>query len=105
MALFTLKPQLGIGPTGPLSKDMYTKMRHAMRHPDATDIDPALQMFALILRCGGWMGRQTDPIGPTIPMRGMLQLMATFALVNQFPDLIQRLAKNYAMDFKNAYTW
>ena len=72
--------------------------------PEATD-EPELQMFALILRCGGWMGRRTGTIGPTILMRGLLQLMATFALVNQFPDLIQSLAKNYAGDFTNAYTW
>ncbi len=51
------------------------------------------------------MGRRTDPIGPTILMRGLLQLMTTFALVNQFPDLIKEWAKNYGADVKNAYTW
>jgi len=35
----------------------------------------------------------------------MLQLMSTFALVNQFPDLIQALASAHGGGGKNAYTW
>jgi hypothetical protein len=105
MALLMLKTQLDIAPTGPLDKDMYDKIRHAMRHPDDPTLDPTMQLFALVLRGGGWLGRRTDPIGPAILMRGMLQVMTMFAMVNQFSDLIGSLAKNYGGDIENAYTW
>lgn len=105
MALLTIKLELGLPATGPLDPDNYEKVRHAMRHPDDPDLDPLMRLFALVVRCGGWMGRRTDPIGPRTLMRGMLQLMSTFALVNQFPDLIQALASAYGGDGKNAYTW
>ena len=96
MALLLLKTDLHIAPTGPLDKDTYAQVRHAMRHPDDPTLDPSLQLFALILRAGGWFGRRTDPIGPTILMRGMLQVMAMFSMVNQFPELINALAKYYS---------
>ena len=105
MALLTLKTQLGIAPTGPLDKDMYAKVRHAMRHPDDPTLEPSMQLFALVLRGGGWLGRRTDPIGPTILMRGMLQVMTMFSMVNQFSDLIASLARNFHGGCENAYTW
>jgi len=105
MALMMLKTQLDIAPTGPLHKDKYAEVRHAMRHPDDPELNPSMQLFALVLRGGGWLGRRTDPIGPTVLMRGMLQVMTMFSMVNQFPDLIASLAKNYGDDAKNAYTW
>jgi len=105
MALLLLKTQLDIAPTGPLDKDMHAKVRHAMRHPDDPELDPSMQLFALVLRGGGWRGRRTDPIGPTILMRGMLQVMTMFSMVNQFSDLIVSLAKSYSAGGKNAYTW
>jgi hypothetical protein len=95
MALLLLKTELGIAPTGPLEKDTYNKVRHAMRHPDDPELGPSMQLFALVLRCGGWLGRRTDPIGPAILMRGMLQVMTMFSMVKQFPDLIGTLAKTY----------
>jgi Transposase DDE domain len=96
MALLLLKTELDIAPTGPLDKDRYAKIRHAMRHPDDPELDPSMQLFALVLRGGGWLGRRTDPIGPAVLMRGMLQVMTMFSMVNQFSDLIGSLAKNYA---------
>jgi hypothetical protein len=105
MALLLLKAELDIAPTGPLDKDKYAEVRHAMRHPDDPELDPSMQLFALVLRAGGWLGRRTDPIGPTVLMRGMLQVMTLFSIVNQFPDLIASLAKNYEGGRKNAYTW
>ncbi len=105
MALLMLKTELDIAPTGPLDKDTYARVRHAMRHPDDPGLDPSMQLFALVLRCGGWLGRRTDPIGPTVLMRGMLQVMAMFSMVSQFPDLIASLAKTYPGKSKNAYTW
>jgi hypothetical protein len=105
MALLMLKTQLDIAPTGPLDKDMYAKVRHAMRHPDHPTLEPSMQLFALVLRGGGWLGRRTDPIGPTVLMRGMLQVMTMFSMVNQFSDLIGSLAKNYEGGARNAYTW
>ena len=105
MALLLLKTELGIAPTGPLDKAMHAKVRHAMRHPDDPELDPSMQLFALVLRAGGWLGRRTDPIGPTVLMRGMLQVMTMFSMINQFSDLIGSLAKNYEGDRKNAYTW
>jgi len=56
----------------------------------------------LVLRCGGWSGRRTDPIGPTVPMRGMCQLMTMFSMLNQFPDLRACLAKHFGGNRKNA---
>jgi hypothetical protein len=105
MALLLLKTQLDIAPTGSLDKDKYAEVRHAMRHPGDPEVSPSMQLFALVLRAGGWLGRRTDPIGPTVLMRGMLQVMTMFAMVNQFPDLIASLAKNYGSGTKNAYTW
>jgi len=105
MALLLLKVELGIAPTGPLDKDKYAEVRHAMRHPDEPGIDPSMQLLALVLRGGGWLGRRTDPIGPTVLMRGMLQVMTMFSMVNQFSDLIGSLAKTYGSGSKNAYTW
>jgi hypothetical protein len=95
MALLMLKTELDIAPTGPLDKEMYAKVRHAMRHPDDPTLEPSMQLFALVLRAGGWLGRRTDPIGPTILMCGMLQVMTMFSMVNQFPDLIASLAKSH----------
>jgi len=105
MALLQIKTDLGIAPTGPLDPAMYTKVRHAMRHPDDPTLEPSMQLFALVLRCGGWLGRRTDPIGPTILMRGMLQVMTTFSMVSQFSHLISSLSEQYAAGGKNAYTW
>jgi len=105
MALLTMKVELGLPPSGPLDANSYEKVRHAMRQPDDPDLDPLMRLFAMVVRCGGWRGRRTDPIGPRTLMRGMLQLMSTFALVNQFPDLIQALASAHGGGGKNAYTW
>jgi hypothetical protein len=105
MALLMLKTQLDIAPTGPLDKATYTTVRHAMRHPDDPGLEPSMQLLALVLRGGGWLGRRTDPIGPAVLMRAMLQVMTMFSMVNQFSDLIGSLAKNYEGDMKNAYTW
>jgi hypothetical protein len=105
MALLMLKTELDIAPTGPLDKDRYAKVRHAMRHPDDPDLKPSMQLFALVLRGGGWLGRRADPIGPTVLMRGMLQVMTMFSMVNQFSVLIGSLAKTYGGGSKNAYTW
>jgi hypothetical protein len=105
MALLLLKTDLDIGPTGPLDPTMYAKVRHAMRHPDDPELEPSMQLFALVLRTGGWLGRRTDPIGPTVLMRGMLQVMTMLSIVNQFPDLIRHLATSYDGGGKNAYTW
>ncbi|MCX5759482.1 MAG: hypothetical protein NTU83_13455 [Candidatus Hydrogenedentes bacterium] len=97
--------ELDIAPTGPLDKDIHAKVRHAMRHPDDPELDPSMQLFALVLRGGGWLGRRTDPIGPTVLMRGMLQVMTMFSMVNQFSDLICSLAKSYYGGEEDAYTW
>ena len=105
MALLTIKSSLGIPVIGPLDPASYAKVRHAMNHPDDLALAPDLCLFALILRCGGWLGRKTDPIGPTVLMRGMLQLTATFSLVSQFPQLIESLAAIHNADKENAYTW
>ncbi|HUW61188.1 MAG TPA: hypothetical protein VMZ06_09290 [Candidatus Bathyarchaeia archaeon] len=69
------------------------------------ELAPSIQLFALILRAGGWLGPRTDPMGPTVLMRGMLQVMTMFSMVNQFSDLIGSLAKIYRGGSKNAYTW
>jgi len=105
MALPMLKTELDLAPTGPLDKEQYAKVRQAMRHPDDPELEPSLQLFALVLRGGGGLGRRTDPIGPTVLMRGMLQVMTLFSMINQFPELISSWAKTYGGGSKNAYTW
>ena len=105
MALLAIKSELGIPATGPLDPASYARVRHAMKHPDDPTLDPDLCLFAMILRCGGWLGRKTDPIGPTILMRGILQLTGTLTLVAQFPQLIESLSSITRTKLKNAYSW
>jgi hypothetical protein len=37
-----------------------------------------------IATIGGWLGRKRDPIGPIVLMRGMLRILDSLALIEQY---------------------
>jgi len=42
-------------------------IKRAVLNPDDTKMRVELRLFALVVRLGGWLGRQRDPIGPQNP--------------------------------------
>jgi len=49
------------------------------------------RLLAFIAKSGGWLGRRNDPLGPTILMRGLLQVLAIFNAVQHYEGLIQEI--------------
>jgi hypothetical protein len=90
MAVLGLKQQLGLPEKGRLDDEQYQRMKNATRQPENPDIDLNWRLFALVAKRGGWIGRRSDPIGPTILMRGMMDLIAALDLAAHVPKLIQQ---------------
>ena len=104
MYLLELKSELGLPPTGPLDKESYKRIKHAANNLNDKTIDLKLRRFAFIARCGGWNERHTDPIGPGILMRGMIQVLASVHAFTDNRELIEELAAtNPIREPKNAY--
>lgn len=104
MILLDLKSQLGLPAAGPLDEPNYNRVKHAANNLNDPTIDLSIRLFAHIAIRGGWNARMTDPIGPDILMRGMLQ---TFAIVHayiNYRDLLQELVTEGLIRHpKNAY--
>jgi len=64
-------------------------IKRAVLNPDDTKMRVELRLFALVVRLGGWLGRKRDPIGPSILMRGILQLIAIFDTLESHRSLIE----------------
>jgi len=90
MTVLQLKQAVGLGPQGDLAPDDYERVKTAMLEPDNSAIDLNLRLFALIAKLGGWLGRRRDPIGPTILMRGLLDLLTILHATARHGPLIQQ---------------
>jgi len=94
MTIIALKADLHLHPVGRLNEHDYRRVKEAIQNIENPDLPLTLRLFALIVQYGGWLARKTDPIGPTILIRGTLQLAATLHLITRYPDLIQQLQHN-----------
>lgn len=101
MVLLRLKQEVQLPPEGRLNDGDYRRVKAAVREPNNPTLPLSLRIFALVLRYGGWIGRRSDPIGPTILMRGLLQVLAILDALHRWgpllheaqlnPDLIRRM--------------
>lgn len=94
MAVLTLKRDLGLPSRGTLDDGQYQMIKKAMLEPDNTEIDLELRLFAYAARMGGWLGRRRDPIGPTVLMRGLLQVLAIIDAHVTYRGLIEEVLEN-----------
>lgn len=94
MAILNLKGHLGLPSSGYLNADDHARIKQAMKELNNPDLDIKLRLFAFIAKNGGWLARKTDPIGPTILMRGMLHLLAVLDGVTRYAALIEEALKN-----------
>lgn len=58
------------------------------------EIDLSLRLFALIAKTGGWLGRRRDPIGPTVLMRGLLEVLSILDTASRYGSLIEEALGN-----------
>lgn len=94
MAVLQLKRELDLPAKGNLAEQQYVQVKAAMIEPDNADIDLRLRLFAFIARRGGWLGRRRDPIGPTILMRGILDLLSVLDTTARYRPLIEEALQN-----------
>ena len=94
MTLFQLKKELGLPSGGYLDEDNYQKLKHATCEIDNPEIDLKWRLLAYIAKSGGWLGRKNDPLGPTILMRGWLEVAATLDAAVRHAPLIREVAEN-----------
>lgn len=88
MAVVNLKCKLGLPEGGRLSDEDYERVRAALRGLANPKLPLALRLFALAVKYGGWLGRRQDPIGPTVLMRGMLQVLAMVDGLSRYGPLL-----------------
>lgn len=92
MATVNLKRKLELPAGGHLSDEDYQRVKAAVRDINNPKLPLELCLFALVVKYGGWIGRRRDPIGPTILMRGLLQVLAMLDALRRYgPVLIQAL--------------
>jgi len=101
MALVNLKREVGLPPEGRLSDEDHRRVKAAVRELNDPQIPLALRLFALVVQLGGWLGRRRDPIGPTVLMRGLLQVLTLLDALPRYgplldearanPDIVRRL--------------
>ncbi|MFH1739466.1 MAG: IS4 family transposase [bacterium] len=94
MTLFHLKTDLGLPTGGYLDDQGYKALKQAYRELDNPDIDLRWRLLAFIAKSGGWLARRNDPLGPTILMRGLLQVLAVFDAASRHASLIQEALDN-----------
>jgi hypothetical protein len=94
MSILKLKSSLGLPTNGNLNPDQYDRVKKATRNLDNPKMKLELRLFALIIKLGGWLGRKRDPIGPSVLMRGILQLIAIYHTIESHRSLIEELLQN-----------
>ncbi|MCD6361399.1 MAG: transposase [Armatimonadetes bacterium] len=94
MTLFHLKADLGLPPGGYLDDEGYKRLKQAYRDVDNPDIDLEWRLLGFIAKSGGWLGRRNDPLGPTILMRGLIQVLAILDAASRHGPLIEEALKN-----------
>jgi len=90
MAITTLKRELNLPKKGPLDDENYKRIKNAMLNPNDPNTDLRLALFATMARKGGWLGRRRDTIGPTILMRGALDMLSTLHDMVELRDLFTK---------------
>ena len=95
MAITILKQRLNLPSGGYLDDNQYQKVKTAMRELDNHTIHIELRLFAFIARLGGWLGRRGDPIGPTILMRGALQVLAILEIIEKHESFLKELLNKH----------
>lgn len=92
MATLNLKRKVQLPAGGRLSDEDYERVKTALRDINHPKVPLELCLFALVVKYGGWIGRRQDPIGPTVLMRGLLQVLAMLDALSRYgPLLIQAL--------------
>jgi len=93
MIVLKLKRQLGLAHEGKVDDKNYKKIKHAMQNLNDPEIPVKLRLFAYMVKLGGWLGRKNDPIGPTIIMRGLMEILAVLDAMEKYKPLLEQ-AKN-----------
>ena len=93
MTLGHMKSRLGLPRGGYLDDEQYQRVKKAMKEPDNTAIDIELRLFAFIAKLGGWLGRRRDPIGPTVLMRGLLQVLAILDALEHYEAFFKEVIR------------
>jgi len=91
MTLCHLKDDLNLPAGGYLDDTSYQNIKAAYKDLENPDLDIHWRLLAFIAKSGGWLGRRNDPLGPTILMRGLLQVLAIFNAVQHYEGLIQEI--------------
>ncbi|MBU4173832.1 MAG: IS4 family transposase [Actinobacteria bacterium] len=94
MLILNLKRDIGLPSKGALTDEEYQRIKTAMLEPESEDIDLDTRLFAFIAKYDGWIGRRGDPIGPTVLMRGLLQVLAILDAYERFGPLIKEAVEN-----------
>lgn len=89
LVVIRMKTDLGLPVQGRLNDEQYQRIKTAIQQLDNPDVDLRLRLFALTLKFGGWLRRRGDPIGPTVIMRGLLQLLATLGALDEHSSLLE----------------
>ncbi len=91
--VMNLKAAVGLPAKGSLTDEQYKKVRQATKHPDDPTISLDLRVFAWIAKMGGWLGRRRDPIGPTVLMRGLLDVLTIIENLQRHEALLREILK------------
>jgi len=94
MVVLNLKAAVNLPASGQLSLADHRRIKNAMLQLNNPDIDLHLRLFALVVKRGGWRARKTDPIGPTVLMRGLLVVLSTFDALAQYSDLLDEARRH-----------
>jgi hypothetical protein len=94
LTILNLKKKLGLADDGKLSDDNYARIKDAMLNANNSEIDFELRLFAAIAKHGGWLGRRRDPIGHTILMRGIFDLITILDFLQNYQGLLEESIQN-----------
>lgn len=89
-----LKGTVGLPAKGSLTDEQYQEVKRATRNLDDPQIPLDLRVFAWIAKMGGWLGRRRDPIGPTVLMRGLLDVLTIIESLQHYESFIDEIRKN-----------
>lgn len=105
MVVLNLKAAIGLPASGRLSPADHQRVKDAMSQLNNPEIDLNLRLFAFVAKRGGWRARKTDPLGPTVLMRGLLVVLSTFDALAHYPALLDQARRHpEALENLFAYT-
>jgi hypothetical protein len=94
LTILNLKKNLGLPEDGKLSDHDYSRIKDAMLKPNDPEIAFELRLFAAIAKHGGWLGRRRDPIGHTILMRGLFDLITILDFFQNYQGFLEDSLQN-----------